>query len=265
MRQQIDLAILRLSVHQGWLDEILTALQPGLGRIRLQDLRWEALAEYQASESVLGQPVSLKTDVFAQASLPLRRFDACVLPVTLQTLGWTRQALASIPRGPFVPIFGVLGHMRSGAMLDLLELGMADFVCLPICAEEFRARLLSMVARAPRAQSLRETPLGEGRPLYRGPAAIESSEQRKAPAQISAPTRDFPRISQMGWPDLGFGETKQRLIDLFEQQYLNTAMNKARGNVSVAARNSGKDRRAFWELLRKHRLRPADQRCAEEG
>jgi hypothetical protein len=60
------------------------------------------------------------------------------------------------------------------------------------------------------------------------------------------------QVSAFGWPDQGFGPTKQRLVTLFERQYLKAAMLRANGNITLAASKSRKNRRAFWELLRKH-------------
>jgi hypothetical protein len=42
------------------------------------------------------------------------------------------------------------------------------------------------------------------------------------------------------------------LVTLFERQYLKAAMLRANGNITLAASKSRKNRRAFWELLRKH-------------
>lgn len=49
-------------------------------------------------------------------------------------------------------------------------------------------------------------------------------------------------------------EAKQKLIDSFERDYIKRALVDARGNISEAARASGKHRRAFFELMRKHDL-----------
>lgn len=254
MRSHIDLAILRLAVHQPWLDRVLSRVSIGLARIRIHDLDWERYEDLFA----LGDPeqaVRLRADVFVQCAVPLRRYDICLLPVSIQTLGWTRQALAAIPRGPFVPLVAVTEDLRSGALLDLLELGLADFVGPGASPEEFRARLLFATARAPRAPVLRDVAVLHDSLRRRPPPPLEAL--RPAPTVTSACRGCFPAISRLGWPDIGFGPSKQRLIDLFEQQYLQRAMAKSRGNIAIAARNSQKDRRAFWELLRKHGLTTA--------
>jgi DNA-binding NtrC family response regulator len=47
---------------------------------------------------------------------------------------------------------------------------------------------------------------------------------------------------------------KEQLIEEFEKLYLERALERSKGNVSAAARASGKHRRAFFELLRKYGL-----------
>ena len=54
-------------------------------------------------------------------------------------------------------------------------------------------------------------------------------------------------------PGLGsFSDEKARVIADFEKEYLHRIMQKSRGNLSRAARQAGKERRAFARLLAKH-------------
>jgi DNA-binding NtrC family response regulator len=52
-----------------------------------------------------------------------------------------------------------------------------------------------------------------------------------------------------------FQESKRDLLDLFERGYLEEALRRSKGNIAEAARASGKARRAFFELMRKHWVR----------
>jgi len=54
--------------------------------------------------------------------------------------------------------------------------------------------------------------------------------------------------------DLSLMEAKARVLDQFERVYLSRALAQAGGNVSDAARRSGKERRAFGKLLKKHSI-----------
>jgi two-component system, NtrC family, response regulator GlrR len=51
---------------------------------------------------------------------------------------------------------------------------------------------------------------------------------------------------------LSFQKSKQELVNLFERDYLEGALRRSHGNIAEAARASGKARRAFFELMRKH-------------
>ena len=55
---------------------------------------------------------------------------------------------------------------------------------------------------------------------------------------------------------LSFRAMKQATIEIFERSYLSRLMSEHRGNVSQAARASGKERRDLGKLLRKYQLDP---------
>jgi two-component system response regulator GlrR len=57
-----------------------------------------------------------------------------------------------------------------------------------------------------------------------------------------------------------FQSAKSRMVDAFERKYIRNALIQVNGNISAAARTSGKDRRAMFELIRKHNIDPADFR-----
>jgi two-component system, NtrC family, response regulator GlrR len=51
-----------------------------------------------------------------------------------------------------------------------------------------------------------------------------------------------------------FREAKERLIGEFEKSYLQELLLNFHGNVSHAAKAAKKDRRSFWQLVRKHKI-----------
>jgi DNA-binding NtrC family response regulator len=53
---------------------------------------------------------------------------------------------------------------------------------------------------------------------------------------------------------LSFREAKAKVVQEFERTYLESLLQACHGNISHAAEVAGKDRRAFWELLRKNRI-----------
>lgn len=257
MRQHIDLAWLKRDAHQAWFAPRLAALQPGLGRVRLHELAWLASSDGGTEPTQADQAGAQVTGVLASAVLELRRYDALLLTVSLETLVWTRRCLAALPKAPVVPIIGVLDGLQSGAMIDLLELGMTDFVLSTVCPQEFRARLIIAVSRAPRYVPLREPSVSFGRPLIdprnhalsdpRNPVIAHSRAGQEQVAERIA-------VSHLVWPTIPFQENKQRVISLFEKQYLRALLRRSNGNITEAARLAQKDRRAFWELMRRHGL-----------
>lgn len=62
-----------------------------------------------------------------------------------------------------------------------------------------------------------------------------------------------------------FREAKRRVVAEFERTYLRDILNAHGGNIANAARAAEKNRRAFWELLRKHSIHHRAARHADEG
>jgi len=53
---------------------------------------------------------------------------------------------------------------------------------------------------------------------------------------------------------LSFSAAKSRLVAKFERNYIEDLLDSHAGCISKAARAAGKNRRAFWELIRKHKI-----------
>jgi len=60
-----------------------------------------------------------------------------------------------------------------------------------------------------------------------------------------------------------FRTAKAALVREFERTYVARALQAANGNIARAARAAGKPRRAFFELMRKHRLTAHHDDCAD--
>lgn len=291
MRQQIDCAVLVLAAHQQWMPKVLKDAEPALSRIRMHPLEWEAGHHLETDPN---QPVSLPIETIAQSAVGLRRYDLALLPVSMETLAWTRQALGMIPRGPFIPIMGILKDMRSAAIQDLLELGMCDFVRMPICPEELRARMLSTVTTVPRPGSLREPEPGYGQASWlarpglsvpntpfagisasnvplKGVKARSVTPRRATSAKRSGVSVKHARIDTLkvihghvtafsettghsASQPMSFKAAKAAVVEQFERRYISEALERNEGNIAMAARFSEKHRRAFWALMRKYEI-----------
>ena len=53
---------------------------------------------------------------------------------------------------------------------------------------------------------------------------------------------------------LSFQELKARVVSQFEKDYIQSLLTAYRGNISQAAQAAQKERRTFWELVRKHKI-----------
>jgi DNA-binding NtrC family response regulator len=91
-----------------------------------------------------------------------------------------------------------------------------------------------------------------GRAVEVADLALLSARQGEARPEPAEPRPD----ARAG----GFRAAKRRLVDSFEREFLVEALREANGNVARAAAQSGKNRRAFFELMRKHDIDAADFR-----
>ncbi len=69
---------------------------------------------------------------------------------------------------------------------------------------------------------------------------------------LNVEEEDAPNEATSG---LSFQKAKRELVTMFEREYLEEALRRSGGNIAEAARASGKARRAFFELMRKHGIR----------
>jgi two-component system, NtrC family, response regulator GlrR len=72
-------------------------------------------------------------------------------------------------------------------------------------------------------------------------------------AEIQAEDLSLPMALEASG-DESFRTEKKRVIRIFERDYLQKMLNRHQGNITHAAHAAAKNRRAFWELLRKHGL-----------
>lgn len=196
--------------------------------------------------------------------------------------------LAHANATPGVPMIGLLFDLSAPAILDLMSLGVTDFVRAPACPEELRARIVCRNRGKPRSQ---RTGLDTCEPnpsvLHgRAPLAGYSPSVLVRPRDVATPgPRNVDRLpgALPGVPrsseaadlaidaeafdvrstDEPFRQAKARIVAGFESAYLRRALSRYSGNVAQAARASCKHRRAFWALMRKHQIDAAHYRIDE--
>lgn len=231
MRESIDCAVLVLPAQEGWMRNFLDTHAGQLGSITLHavdlgDPRYGGLGRASAT--------SLR-----EASLALRRFDVCLLPVTPLTLGWTRLALANALGSLQTPVLGLARDLRAAGLQDLLGLGMRDFLRDPATGDDLKVRVRQCTWSRGAAQTVS--------------TSDKASEMTEADA---APVR--ARVAA----DEPFRAAKARIVTDFERRYLKNMLRHHQGNISKAARAADKNRRAFWQLMRKHEIAAEPYRIA---
>lgn len=224
MKGMIDCGVLMVPEHARWMRELMEDWSPARERIGLHGVQ-------------LGKPsadASASADALRRQALALRRYDVCLLPVTLSTLGWTRTALAVAGEALQTPVLGLVRDMSAAGLRDLLSFGLGDFMRYPMCREEFTTRLVQLAV--------------PGRAADACPAADAPPEEEDEPAPA------------WGDADAGLGarepfqSAKARIVTAFERHYIDDMLQRYQGNISQAARAAHKNRRAFWQLMRKHEI-----------
>ncbi|MGA7213259.1 MAG: hypothetical protein WBX20_03545, partial [Terrimicrobiaceae bacterium] len=80
---------------------------------------------------------------------------------------------------------------------------------------------------------------------------VERSIVLSPSSNMRAPDVALPQAAEET-PPREFRAAKLRIISQFERSYVEDLLVVYHGNISRAARAAGKNRRAFWELIRKH-------------
>ena len=74
---------------------------------------------------------------------------------------------------------------------------------------------------------------------------------------LSAADIDLPAAAGDAHPTNSFQAMKARVVQNFERSYIESILSISQGNIADAARTAGKNRRALFELIRKHNITPA--------
>ena len=95
--------------------------------------------------------------------------------------------------------------------------------------------------------------------IYQWPGNVRELENviEAAVALCDGPVigaKDLVLASEPSPSGTSFREAKARIVTEFEREYVSRLLSACRGNVSEAARVAGKNRRAFWELIRRHNV-----------
>lgn len=208
-------------------------LHPTRAEQRLKVLRnlWKAHEQISLQAHAVAQ-IECSQQAHALAN-QIDRFDVVLLLVGHDELAWSRTLLADGQPLWARPVMLLADNLHPAAIHDLLWLGAADFADLHTPFGE-------VLVRCRRLHHQRLAQRGVQRHLPDGPNSIKPS---------------FMDSGTINEPD--FNAAKRAHVQSFERKWLLQMLSTYRGNVTHAARASGKNRRAFWALLQKHQLSAA--------
>ncbi|WP_156924482.1 hypothetical protein [Derxia gummosa] len=134
---------------------------------------------------------------------------------------------------PQLAVIVALEQVNGSMLRALVAAGICDFVVAPFDAQQLRARIDAAIARA-----MTDTVRGQ--------------------------TSEWPLLvgSTMACEE-SFRQIKSRIVASFERGYIEGLLRRSAGNISQSARMARKNRRAFFELIRKHDIDVTGFREAE--
>lgn len=251
MRERLDCAVLLTHCSLEWVGPILG--QHAGGRLHLHG--FDTITNIEDKDAHL---------VLAAACMGLRRHDACLLPVSPSSLSWARTALSrAIPRLQ-TPVMALVQNLTAGALNDLFDLGVADFLRYPFCAHEARVRIERLLnGRRTIARSAAADAAAHGHSQYAMEDVVFERMCKNILNSHGAELEDYATAaaSRSTACRESFQEAKSKVIERFERAYINAALGRHGGNIAMAARAAQKHRRAFWALMRKHDIDAAPFRA----
>ena len=229
-------------------------------------------------------------DIYALADMAasLQRFDVCLLVICEDNLAWIRQAMLAALPALRIPIIGLVRNLKAAAIGDLYNLGMAAFVCDPLCIEEIRIRTERVLDNPRRfthtsyatTQPVRSCAVHDDSKGYRQIALYGNDVAIGGSARVSDTDADASSDSSVvrqpceaeleafaiaaaihcASSSDSFATAKNKIVGCFERAYLHASLAKSSGNIAMAARGAKKHRRAYWALMRKHNIDAAPYR-----
>jgi two-component system, NtrC family, response regulator GlrR len=112
-------------------------------------------------------------------------------------------------------------------------------------AEDFSPSALRKLVRYDWSGNVRELENHIERAVALNESRIINANDLDLPVEISSTLITQP---------MPFQEAKARCVEQFERDYLQELLRRHQGNITKAAYTAGKDRRAFWQLIRKHKI-----------
>ncbi|AIL32187.1 hypothetical protein [Basilea psittacipulmonis] len=194
-------------------------------------------------------------DMVSCISQSLHGITAVLIPVTIADLSYIRTQLCYRSSPLTSPLICLGFGVSSAVFEDLMRYGIADFIQDGTQVNEIKVRL--------KVLKYRGVFLGPGyentsqRLSYHVQSKtietqVESSQSLHLKDSLSYhQSQDFYDVLCR---EHDYNSAKRQMIECFDRGYLSAMLSWQRGNISQAAIHAGKNRRAFWELMRKYQI-----------
>lgn len=249
MRPSFDCAVINTNVTHDWARQALAAIAPS-SRVHL---KWSLpLIDCDAPNS---------SQALCQASMQLRSFDACLLPVVQHNLPWVRTALLAARGRLHTPVIALVNDLAAVAINDLFRLGLADFIRTPITSDDLRIRIQRLFVSP---QETVVQPLSQSRFQVAEPSLANGYSNDDAftgdplidrlfsSSGIALNALAMAAVLESVHYQQSFRELKGKIVEAFERTYIRALLKRHSGNIAMAARTAQKHRRAFWAQMRKY-------------
>ncbi|KGF32608.1 hypothetical protein [Oligella urethralis] len=274
MKQTLDCAILHFDQVAGRGVSGQAAVADGYDRFKQVVIKHKRLRIHDVALSELvpaTDELQFREEDRQFLLMQLMRYDVVILLLNTESLSLARRFLFFMHSAEefhpnLCPVFALVSGVQPVAMIDLLRLGLSDFMRYPINQEELRVRLLAAAnkpsLRRSRDDTVTRTATHDGivslsapsHPSYQEPkraffeALLRSAEQHTGHYAFAFSDQHVSYYNE------GFKEAKQNVVDRFEHGYLSYMLRSTKGNIAQAATLAKKNRRSFWELMRKHKI-----------
>ena len=251
MREKLECGVFYLDNYGDWLDSYIEDVQAIPDNLRLYKVK---IKDYTDCNSfTVGDHAFPSPRILKDLELMLDRYDCIVLPVTQDSLIWTRILLSQIKLELRHIIIVIAHDIKPVAFVDLTGLGVSDYLYDLDGASMLRIKVLTAIERKKwfkHAEILwQQTPVSE----VSKPIAVKNTKKSKASKAAKNDIQNY----NIQYSD-SFQSAKSRLVADFEQNYIIKALEKTNGNICAAALRAKKHRRAFWELMRKYKINAND-------
>lgn len=248
MRERLDCAVLLTRCTFDWVQPYLG---PHVGG-RLHMHAFEIVVDIEEPDA---------SATLGAAAMALRRYDACLIPVRPTTLSWARTSLSQAMSQVKTPVMALTSELTSAGLYDLHELGVADFLRDPFCGHEARMRVERLL------DGRRGLPVNSYTARHQvEEGAADAGSYGEDPfleqmcknilhhdgAEIDAYA--VAAASRCAGSSESFRDAKSKVIERFERAYITASLGRHGGNIAMAARAAQKHRRAFWAIMRKHKI-----------